>query len=124
MARIAEEFVTLSQKLSQFNVADNEARNVIQEVTNETFKLKGDIALNAGDASQGLKYYQKAQSSALELGFKIKYNLAIASANIAQDQFEEALQTLESILDENDIGFNEKNNAEELLAYVKQKMGI
>ncbi len=52
------------------------------------------------------------------------FQLDIAATLLAQNNYENALQTLEGIIDNEDVGFNEKNIAEELIAYAKQKMGI
>jgi len=43
---------------------------------------------------------------------------------LAQNNYENALTTLEEIIDNEDVGFNEKNIAEELVAYTKHKLGI
>ena len=53
-----------------------------------------------------------------------KYQLDIASALLAQNNYDDALKMLEEIIDNDVAGFNEKNRAEELLAYTKHKMGI
>ena len=88
------------------------------------YKLKGDIALVEGDHSSALKYYQRAVSLMSENPIQIKYQLDIVSTLLAQDNYDYALITLEEIIDNGDIGFNEKNQAEELIAYTKQKLGI
>ena len=41
-----------------------------------------------------------------------------------QNNYENAIQTLQEIIDNSDVGFNEKNIAEELIAYAKHKMRI
>ena len=43
---------------------------------------------------------------------------------LAQNNYVDALSTLEKIIETNDVGFNEKNQAEELMAYAKKKLGI
>ena len=53
-----------------------------------------------------------------------KYQLDIASTLLVQNNYNDALKTLEEIIDNIDVGFNEKNRAEELLAFTKYKMGI
>ena len=40
------------------------------------------------------------------------------------NNYKKALQTLEKIINNEDLVFNEKSIAEELMAYTKQKMGI
>ena len=88
------------------------------------YKLRGDIAYAEGNHSSALKYYQKAESLMGGNAIQTKYQLNVASALLAQNNYKDALKTLEEIIDNNDAGFNEKNRAEELLAYTKYKMGI
>ena len=88
------------------------------------YKLRGDIAHADGDHSSALKYYKKAESLMAGNTIQTKYQLAIASALLAQNNYHDALKTLEEIIDNDDAGFNEKNRAEELLAYAKHRMGI
>ncbi len=71
-----------------------------------------------------MKYYHKAVSIIDGNANKIKYQLDIVVALLIQDNYDEALKTLEVIINNDDIGFNEKNQAEELMAFTKQKMGI
>lgn len=88
------------------------------------YKLKGDIAHGDGNHSSALKYYQKAESLMAGNAIQTKYQLDIASALLVQNNYNDALKTLEEIIDNIDARFNEKNRAEELLAYTKYKMGI
>ena len=88
------------------------------------YKLKGDIAHADGNHSSALKYYQKAESLMAGNAIQTKYQLDIASALLVQKNYNDALKRLEEIIDNIDAGFNEKNRAEELLAYTKYKMGI
>ena len=85
-------------------------------------KHRGDLALESGDYSNALKYFKKAHSIASDNA--VKYELNIATAYMAQGNYSDALQALESIIDNGGIGFNEKNTAEELLSFVRQKMSI
>ena len=48
----------------------------------------------------------------------------IAFVYISQENYNDALQILIKIIENDDIGFNEKNTAEELMAYTIQKMDI
>ena len=93
-------------------------------VLGSIYKLRGDIAHVDGDHSSALKYYQKAESLMAENAIQTKYQLDIASTLLAQNNYDYVLKTLEEIIDNIDLGFNEKNRAEELLAYTKHKMGI
>ena len=88
------------------------------------YKLRGGVSHADGDHSRALKYYQKAESLLDGNAIQTKYQLDIASALLAQNNYDDALKTLEEIIDNDDTGFNEKNGAEELLAYTKHKMGI
>jgi len=88
------------------------------------YKLQGDISLTESDFSTSLKYFQKAEKIAEGNQVLPKFQLDIVATLLAQNNYEKALQTLEGIIDNEDIGFNEKNIAEELIAYTKQKMGI
>ena len=88
------------------------------------YKLQGDISLTEADFSTALKYFQKAENIAEGDPVQSGFQLDIAATLLAQNNYENALQTLEGIIDNEDVGFNEKNIAEELIAYTKQKMGI
>ena len=93
-------------------------------VLGSIYKLKGDIAYANGDHSNALKYYQKTESLMDGNAIKIKYQLNIASTLLALNNYDDAYEKLEEIINNDDTGFNEKNRAEELLAYTKHKMGI
>ena len=88
------------------------------------YKLRGDISLTEADFSTALKYFQKAENIAEGNPVQSGFQLDIAATLLAQNNYENALTTLEEIIDNEDVGFNEKNIAEELIAYTKQKMGI
>ena len=91
-------------------------------VLSAILKIRGNLALINGDYSDALKYFKKAHSSASDNA--LKYELNIATVYMAQGKFTDALQTLENIIDNAEVGFNEKNHAEELLSFVRQKMSI
>ena len=100
-------------------------RNIDDPVVASAFyKLRGDIALRQGDSAGAVKYYRKAQSNADGSALQTKYKLDIAAALIAQDNYNYARETLDEILNNEDIGFNKKNTAEELMGFVTQKLGI
>ena len=88
------------------------------------YKLRGDISLTEADFSTALKYFQKAENIAEGNPVQSRFLLDIATTLLAQNNYENALTTLEEIIDNEDVGFNEKNIAEELIAYTKQKLGI
>ena len=64
------------------------------------------------------------ESNADGITLQIIYKLDIATVLIAQDNYDDARETLDEILNNEDIGFNEKNTAEELMGFVSQKLGI
>ena len=88
------------------------------------YKLRGDISLTESDFSNALKYFQKAENIAEGNPIQSGFQLDIAATLLAQNNYENALRTLEEIIDNEDVGFNGKNIAEELIAYTKQKLGI
>ena len=88
------------------------------------YKLQGDIALTETDFSNALKYFKKAENIAIGNPFQIAFQIDIVSTLLAQNNYTNALQILEEIIDDEGSGINEKNIAEELLAYTKQKIGI
>ena len=88
------------------------------------YKLQGDISLTEADFSTALKYFQKAENIAEGNPVQSGFQLDIAATLLAQNNYENALTTLEEIIDNEDVGFNEKNIAEELIAYTKHKLGI
>ena len=107
------------------SLLSNHDGNIADPVVESAFyKLRGDIALNQGDSNAAVKYYQRAQSNADGITLQIKYKLDIATVLIAQDNYDDARETLDEILNNEDIGFNEKNTAEELMGFVSQKLGI
>ena len=88
------------------------------------YKLQGDIARTEIDFASAIKYFQKAQNIGSENQSQVGYQLNIASTFLAQNNYENAIQTLQEIIDNSDVGFNEKNIAEELIAYAKHKRRI
>ena len=94
----------------------NKIKDTIVFFGSARIKNKQDDSVN--------KYYQKAKSVMDVNSFKTRYQLDIAYNLLAQDNYEDALKTLKEIIDNENIGFREKNQAEELMAYTKQKMGI
>ena len=93
-------------------------------VLSSIYKLKGDISFIDEDYTSTLKYYQKAESLMSEENIQIKYQLDIVTILLTQDNYDDALITLKDIINNDEVGLNEKNQAEELMAYTKQKLGI
>ena len=88
------------------------------------YRLQGDVARNEADFASAIKYFQKAQNIGSKIQLQISYQLNIASTFLAQNNYENAIQTLQEIIDNGAAGLNQKNIAEELLAYAKHKMRI
>ena len=88
------------------------------------YKLQGDVARTETDFASAIKYFQKAQDAGEKNQSQASYQLNIASTFLAQNNYENAIKTLQKIIDNSDIGFNEKNIAEELIAYARHKMRI
>ena len=86
------------------------------------YKLRGDVDLINGNKSDAIKHYKKAHTNSTVNA--LMYKIDIAIAYIADDNYNEAMLILESIMNKENIGFNVRNTAEELLAYTKQKMDI
>ena len=105
-------------------LSENDAAVDDNRVLAALYKLEGDVACNDADFASAMKYFQKAQNIASANQSQVGYQLNIASTFLAQNNYENAIQTLQEIIDNSDVGFNEKNIAEELLAYAKQKMRI
>jgi len=88
------------------------------------YKLQGDVFRTEADFASAMKYFQMAQNILSKNQLQVGYQLNIASTFLAQNNYENAIQNLQEIIDNGDAGFNEKNIAEELLAYAKHKMRI
>jgi len=93
-------------------------------ILSEIYKLRGDVSLEGGDLFTAFKYYKKAKSILGSNSIKTKYQLNMASTLLAQNKYNEVVETLREIIDNVDVGFTDKNRAEELLAFTKHKMGI
>ena len=85
-------------------------------------KLNGDVAVIQNDDAQALKHYKKARLIAIVND--VKYKLDVASSYMEQENFIKVVQILEPLIEKEDLGYNEKNIAEELLAYSRQKLNI
>jgi len=88
------------------------------------YKLQGDVARTEDDFASAMKYFEKAHDIGSNKQSQVGYKLNIASTLLAQNNYENAMQILQEIIDNSDVGFNEKNIAEELIAYAKHKMRI
>ena len=92
------------------SLLSNQDGNIADPVVESAFyKLRGDIALNQGDSGGAVKYYRKAQSNADGLSLQTKYKLDIAAALIAQDNYNDAREALDEILN-NLVLFESQSN--------------
>jgi len=105
-------------------LSENDAAIDDPRVLAAFYKLQGDVARTEADFASAIKYFQKAQNIGSESQSQVGYQLNIASTFLAQNNYENAIQTLQEIIDNSDVGFDEKNIAEELIAYAKHKMRI
>ena len=92
-------------------------------VRSNIYKIHGDISLSDGDLNNALSYYRNARSSSKGSPQEAKYQLNIISVLISQEDYIQAQKALNNILGNNDVGYNEKNKAEVLLAFVNHKLG-
>jgi len=88
------------------------------------YNIQGDVAFTENDFPSSIKYFQKAQNIAPRNESQVIYKLNIVSVLLAQNNYQDAILALKEIIDNSNTGFNEKNIAEELLAYAKHKMSI
>ena len=87
------------------------------------YKIQGDMSLYEGRADDALSFYRKAEKSSQDSAGKIKYKLDIMTALLIREDYSQVKEILEDILEIKDVGYNEKNKAEELIAFVNQKLG-
>ena len=87
------------------------------------YKIQGDIELYDGNMDNAISYYYKAVKSSQNPSLEIKYKLDVITVLLKQEEYKRAIIMLKDIQDFDDIGFNEKNKAEELQAFASQKSG-
>ena len=115
------DYETVSNLISEFKGGIDSIDDPI--VKSSIYEIRGDMALVDGNSADALSYYRKAENTSKGSARRIKYQLDIITTLIIQDKYSEAQDILEHILDIEDIGYNEKNKAEELIAYVNYKLG-
>ena len=116
-----EDYEGVSLLISQYKGMINNIDDQI--VKSNIYKIQGDIALIDGNASHALSFYRKAESTSQGSIAQIKYKLDIISVLLTQRNYGESKNILENILELDDIGYNERNKVEELLAFVNYKIG-
>jgi len=87
------------------------------------YKIEGDMALNEGRGDDALSFYLKAENSSKDSASKIKYKLDVITSLLTREDYNQVKEMLEDILEIEDVGYNEKNKVEELIAFVNQKLG-
>ena len=87
------------------------------------YKIQGDMALYEGNGDDALLFYRKAETSSKDSASKIKYKLDVITVLLSVKDYSQSKEILEDILEIEDIGYNEKNKVEELIAFVNQKLG-
>ena len=122
----------LSSALAGENYADvlnilskleGDISNIHDPVIKSTiYKIQGDMSLKDGKLENAVSYYRKAANNANTTSSQLKYELDICSAFLAQKKYNSALKMLENIVASKEVGYTEKNKAEELLAYAKKKI--
>ena len=90
-------------------------------ITSHFYNLKGDLALDASNYNDAIKYYEKS-SALIQSNVKSKINLA--EAYIMVEKYNKAKNILQPLTDNDDINYNDKNLVEELLSFVDQKANI
>ena len=116
-----EDYHAVSNLLSQFSDIKIIDDPILQS---SIFKIKGDIAFIDREFDKALSFYKKAEKFSKGTSIQIKYKLDVISTLLTQEYFIEARNMLEDILDNKTIDYNEKNIAEELLAFVNYKLNI
>ena len=87
------------------------------------YKIQGDRALYEERVDDALSFYRKAENSSKDSASKIKYKLDLIMVLLTMEDYSHVREILEDILEYEDVGYNEKNKAEELIAFVNQKLG-
>ena len=87
------------------------------------FKIQGDMGLINRSSDYGLSFYYQAEKNSKGNESQVKYQLDVITSLLKQKDYKKAKNILENILNIKDVGFNEKNKAEELMAYVIHKLG-
>ena len=87
------------------------------------YKIQGDIALYEERVDDALSLYRKAEKSSKDSASKIAYKLDVITALLTKEDYSQSKEMLENILEIDDVGYNEKNKAEELISFVNQKLG-
>ena len=104
---------------------DNEIDKINDPVIKSAlYKVQGDEAFKNGDIKKAISFYEYADRNSETVVGQLRYKIDIGIALLAKDDYSSAMDVFQEVIDNEDVGYNEKNKAEELLAYVKQKLDI
>ena len=92
-------------------------------VRSRIYKIQGDLSLQGGDYENALTFYQKAANLSEDGNIQLQYMLDMISVLLITGDYSKAFSELNGIMENINLGFNEKNKAEEYLAFVNQKLG-
>ena len=116
-----EDYEALTNLMSQIKEDINDIEDPV--VRAALYKLQGDNAMIKENADEAITFYRMAKNCSSGSALEIKYKFDIISVLLKQEDYSYARSMVENILNIENLGFNEKNNAEELLAFIKHKLG-
>lgn len=88
------------------------------QILSSMWALKGNIAYAQGEFENCQKFYENAIKTQPLSAFADEYKVTLAKLYVDQSEFEKAKKLLDDILDNDELRFNIKNDAEDLLAEV------
>ena len=116
-----ENYESVSSLIKKYKGGIDEIDDPIVKST--IYKIQGDMALVDGKSDAAIDYYRKAEHVSIGNIRKAKYKLDIITALLIKGKYSDALNIIEDILNIDDLGYIEKNKAEELLAFMNYKLG-
>ncbi len=88
-------------------------------IRSSVYVLKGNLALNDGDADTAIKYYKKAGSLEVFPSLMEEYSLNIIRAYLLKGDYQNAYEEAQKMQTKENLKFNIKNELEDLLAEAK-----
>jgi len=88
------------------------------QILSSMWALKGNIAYAKGEFENCEKFYEKAIRLQPLASLADEYKVSLAKLYVDQNQTEKAKKLLDDVLDNDELRFNIKNEAEDLLAEV------
>ena len=102
-----------------------EARNINDEFIKSSInRMKSDHESDNGDHKEALKQINKINNLFSYSSISVPSQIDLVNLYIIKDDYEKAKEQLKRILDIEDLSFNDKNQIEEMLSFVNQKMNI